>query len=191
MWQGWKKTYSYSNEQWRKSDDYNWLLVFTTFFPPRLIVFSTLLCILSSSSSLPPLSSSPAFLSSFLTQSSHLSLSLPRLLLPCSRNSAVIFGSLSSAIRSTCPAHFSLLHTSLSLLSNNEWSVTIIFEFFNYILLYSIKFSLFPTHINISYNNNNVHIMCRIRGGQKTVLMNVRPVTIHVVNFEHNYHWLI
>ena len=50
-------------------------------------------------------SSSPAFLTSLLTQSSHLSLGLPRLLLPCSRNSAALFGSLSSAILSTCPAH--------------------------------------------------------------------------------------
>ena len=28
----------------------------------------------------------------------------------------------------------------------------------------SIQFSLFPAHINISYNNDNVHIMCRKRG---------------------------
>ena len=40
-------------------------------------------------------SSSPAFRTSLLTQSSHLSLGLPRLLLPCSRNSAALFGSLS------------------------------------------------------------------------------------------------
>ena len=59
-------------------------------------------------------SSSPAFLTSLLTQSSHLSLGLPRLLLPCSRNSAALFGSLSSAILSTCPAHCNLLLTSLS-----------------------------------------------------------------------------
>ena len=49
-----------------------------------------------------------------LTQSSHLSLVLPRLLLPCSRNYASLFGSLSSAILSTCPAQCSLLLTSLS-----------------------------------------------------------------------------
>ena len=48
------------------------------------------------------------------TQSSHLSLGLPRLLLPCSRNSAALFGSLSSAILSTCPVHCNLLLTSLS-----------------------------------------------------------------------------
>ena len=60
-------------------------------------------------------SSSPAFLTSLLTQSSHLSLGLPRLLLPCSRNSAALFGSLSSAILSTCPAHCNLLLTSLSI----------------------------------------------------------------------------
>ena len=59
-------------------------------------------------------SSSPAFLTSLLTQSSHLSLGLPRLLLPGSRNSASLFGSLSSAILSTCPAHCNLLLTSLS-----------------------------------------------------------------------------
>ena len=58
-------------------------------------------------------SSSPAFLASLLTQSSHLSLGLPRLLLPCSRNSAALFGSLSSAILSACPAHCNLLLTSL------------------------------------------------------------------------------
>ena len=59
-------------------------------------------------------SSFPAFLKSLLTQSSHISLGLPRLLLPCSRNSAAIFGSLSSAILSTCQAHCSLLLISLS-----------------------------------------------------------------------------
>ena len=59
-------------------------------------------------------SSSPDFLTYVLTQSSHLSLGLARLLLPCSRNSAALFCSLSSAILSTCPAHCSLLLTSLS-----------------------------------------------------------------------------
>ena len=59
-------------------------------------------------------SSSPAFLISLFTQSSHLSLGLHRLLLPSSRNSAALSGSLSSAILSTCPAHCSLLLTSLS-----------------------------------------------------------------------------
>ena len=58
--------------------------------------------------------SSPAFFTSLFTQSSHLSLGLPRLLLPCSRNYAALFGSLSSAILSTCPAHCNLLPTSLS-----------------------------------------------------------------------------
>ena len=43
-------------------------------------------------------SSSPAFLTSLLTQSSHLRLGRPRLLLPCSRNSSALCGSLSSAI---------------------------------------------------------------------------------------------
>ena len=52
-------------------------------------------------------SSSLAFLTSLLTQSSHLSLALPRLLLLSSRNSAALVGGLSSAIlsRPTCPAH--------------------------------------------------------------------------------------
>ena len=59
-------------------------------------------------------SSSPAVLTSLLTRSSHLSIGLPRLLLPCSRHSAALFGSLSSAILYTCPAHCSLLLTSLS-----------------------------------------------------------------------------
>ena len=58
--------------------------------------------------------SSPVFFTSILTQSSHLSIGLPRLLLPCSRNSAALFCSLSSAILSTCPALCSLLLTSLS-----------------------------------------------------------------------------
>ena len=59
-------------------------------------------------------SSSPSFLASLLTQSSHLSLGLPRFLLSSSRNSAAVFGSLSSAILSTCPVHCSLLLTNLS-----------------------------------------------------------------------------
>ena len=83
-----------------------------TFSQAHLLVFSTL----------PHLSpvfffqspSSLAFFTSLLTQSSHLSLGLPRLLLPCSRNSASLFGSLSSAILSTCPAHCNLLLASLS-----------------------------------------------------------------------------
>ena len=77
--------------------------------PPHLIVFSTLLSLVFFFQS----SSSPAFLISLLTQSSHLSLGLPRLLLPCSRNSAAL-GSLSSAILSTCPAHCNLPLISLS-----------------------------------------------------------------------------
>ena len=59
-------------------------------------------------------SSSSAFLTSLFIQSSHLSIGLPRLLLPCSRNSAALFGSLSSTIISTCPAHCSLLLASIS-----------------------------------------------------------------------------
>ena len=80
------------------------------FSPHHLIVFSTLLSLVFFFQS----SSSPAFLTSLLTEYSHLSLGLPRLLLPCSRNSAALFGSLSSAILSTCPAHCNLLLTSLS-----------------------------------------------------------------------------
>ena len=84
----------------------------TTVSPTHLVVFSmVLLCLLSSYSNLPPLLPS-SHLS--YTQSSHLSLGLPRLLLPCSRNSAALFGSLSSAILSTCPVHCHLLLTSLS-----------------------------------------------------------------------------
>ena len=59
-------------------------------------------------------SPSPAFLTSLLTQSSHSSLGLNRLLLPSSHNSTTLFGSLSSAILSTCPVHCSLLLTRLS-----------------------------------------------------------------------------
>ena len=57
---------------------------------------------------------------------------------------------------------------------------------FNLIKL-SFQFSLFPAHINISYNNDYVHITCRKMDGQKTVLMNVRPLTITLENYEHNY----
>ena len=57
---------------------------------------------------------------------------------------------------------------------------------------YAIQFSLFPAHLDIPYNTNNynVHIMYRKRGGLKTVLMNVRPHTVTVVNYQQNYHWL-
>ena len=51
----------------------------------------------------------------------------------------------------------------------------------------SIQF-ISSTHLNISYKNDNVHIMCRKGRGQKTVLMHVRPQTLTVVNYEHNYH---
>ena len=57
--------------------------------------------------------SSLAFFTSLLTQSSHISFGLPRLLQPCSRNSATLFGCLSSAILSTCPAHCNMLLTSI------------------------------------------------------------------------------
>ena len=64
---------------------------------------------------------SPAFLTSLLTRSSHLRIDLPSLLLLCSRNSAALFGSLSSVILSTCPAHRSLLLTRLSLSSSSAF----------------------------------------------------------------------
>ena len=44
--------------------------------------------------------------------------------------------------------------------------------------MFQFQFSLFPAHNNISYYNDNVYIMCRKRGGQKAVLMNVHPLTI-------------
>ena len=59
-------------------------------------------------------SCSPAFLTSLLAQTSHLSLVLPRLLLPSSLNSDAPFGSMSSAILSMCPGHCSQLLDSLS-----------------------------------------------------------------------------
>ena len=40
-----------------------------------------------------PVSPSPVFFTSLLTHSSHISLDLPRLLLPCSRNSTALFSS--------------------------------------------------------------------------------------------------
>ena len=80
------------------------------FSPPHLLFFSTLMSPVFFFQS----HSSPVFFTSLLTQSSHLSLGRPRLLLPCSSNSAALFGSLASAIISTCPAHCKLLLTSLS-----------------------------------------------------------------------------
>ena len=59
-------------------------------------------------------SSSHAFLASLLPQSLHHSLDLHRLLLPTSCNSASLFGSMSSAILSTCPAQCSLILNSHS-----------------------------------------------------------------------------
>ena len=81
-----------------------------TFSPPHLLVFSILLCLLSSSSS------DPVFLFSCLP---HISLntvlpSQPRSPSSPQCNSAALFGSLLSAILSTCPAHCKLLLTSLS-----------------------------------------------------------------------------
>ena len=45
--------------------------------------------------------------------------------------------------------------------------ITTVSSIFNDIQFNSIQFSLFSAHINISYNIDNVHIMCRKRGGQK------------------------
>ena len=53
-------------------------------------------------------SSSPAFLTTILTQSSHLSLGLPRLLLSCSRNSAALFAS--PPPRKSTVAYFMRIH---------------------------------------------------------------------------------
>ena len=87
-----------------------------------VISVKTTFYIISASIFHPPLSpvfffqspSSHVFFTSRLTPSSHLGLGLPRLLLSCSRNYAAFFGSMSSAILSTCPAHCNLLLTSLS-----------------------------------------------------------------------------
>ena len=58
-------------------------------------------------------SSSFAFLKSLLTQSSHLSCGLPRFLEPSCLFVSALFGSLSSFIRTMCPAHFIRLLTIL------------------------------------------------------------------------------
>ena len=79
-----------------------------SFSPPHLLVFHPPLYLFFVQSP-----SSPVFFTSLFTQSFHLSLGLPRLLLPCSRNSAALFGSVSSVILSTCPVHCNLLLTSL------------------------------------------------------------------------------
>ena len=55
--------------------------------------------------------------------------------------------------------------------ANNETDKALNFFFF---FFFSIQFSLFPAHINISYSNNNVYILCRKRGGQKTMLMDIK-----------------
>ena len=58
-------------------------------------------------------SSSSAFLRSLFTQSSHLSCGLPRFLEPSCFFVSALFGSLSSFIRTMCPAHFIRLLTIL------------------------------------------------------------------------------
>ena len=57
--------------------------------------------------------SSSAFLRSLFTQSSHLSCGLPRFLEPSCFFVWALFGSLSSFIRTMCPAHFIWLLTIL------------------------------------------------------------------------------
>ena len=57
------------------------------------------------------LSSSSAFLRSVFTQSSHFRCGLPRFLEPSSFFVSALFGSLSSFIRTMCPAHFIRLLT--------------------------------------------------------------------------------
>ena len=73
-------------------------------------------------------------------------------------------------------------HIIFRLMTTNAIFQTVIFD--------SIQFSLFPAHVNISYNIDNVHITCRKRGRQNTVLLNVHPQTLTVVNYEHNYYCL-
>ena len=56
-------------------------------------------------------------------------------------------------------------------------------------------FSLFPAHINISYSNNNVYILCRKRGRQKTILMDVqrngaRPADVKPKKPVWKPHWI-
>ena len=57
------------------------------------------------------------FLTSLVTQSSHLSRGLPLLLLPSSRHPSALLVRRSSAVLFTCPAHFSRFFRTLSPLS--------------------------------------------------------------------------
>ena len=61
-------------------------------------------------------SSSFAFLKSLFMQSSHLSCGLPRFLEPSCLFVSALFGSLSSFIRTMCPAHFIRLLTILPII---------------------------------------------------------------------------
>ena len=54
----------------------------------------------------------------------------------------------------------------------------------------SIQFSLFPAHINISYNMDNVHIMLQEKGRTEDSAYERPPQTLTVVNYEHNYYCL-
>ena len=131
----------------------------TTFSLPRLTVFSTLLCLFVFFFQS---SSSHAFFTSLFTQSSHLSLGLPRLLLPCSHNSVALFGSLSSAILFTCLAHCNLLLKSLSTLLNS----TLISHFLNS-HNFSINSFLFQPNKDIEPRSRRICLTCKLlRSGQ-------------------------
>ena len=110
-------------------------------------------------------SPSPAFLTSLLTQSSHLSLGLNRLLLPSSRNSTTLFGSLSSAILSTCPAHCSLVLTRLSikLLCSPVYSLNSTFLLLSALFTLAIFRTQLFSHTCISVSAK-VSVPCRHAG---------------------------
>ena len=69
-------------------------------------------------------SSSSAFLRSLFTQSSHLSCGLPRFLEPSCFFVSALFGSLSSFIRTMCPAHFIILPTMVCDVKQYFFNVT-------------------------------------------------------------------
>ena len=118
-------------------------------------------------------SSSPAFLTPLLTQSSHLSLGLPRLLLPCSRNSAALFGSLSSTILSTCPCNLRLTSLSVKLLCTPVSSLN------STILLLSalVTLAFFRTWCNYSqltHSDSSFIFSSSLIGWRKTLRNNLK-----------------